>query len=261
MMITRAQTSCFKRDSNTILPSKRSWPQTARPLRRAEIQAAGHGCVTNKSKCRIVSSFRLFLHPDLKTRQCRRFEAFAAMRLMLLWLWRRVDLYTSLNRFWPLTVMAEPSILTTEWRNEGEPDIWVCPLPAPSTSTNQFLPANFWSLFVSDSVRGYNSHISDAKESCAGCRCFGETVRVQTINGVILNLVTATNHTRPWSVSRSGCKMKMKCSVRHCAKHLLLWFTLFDTCIIGWPDVPFLRDRLFFLKSRPIVPTNLIRDA
>jgi len=50
----------------------------------------------------------------------------------------------------------------TEWRNEEEPGNWVCHLPAPPV---QSLPAK---RLVSDSLRGFNSHIPEAKTACTG---------------------------------------------------------------------------------------------
>jgi hypothetical protein len=51
---------------------------------------------------------------------------------------QRGIIYSSLNHFFSLTLVAEPSMQTIEWRNEEKPGNWVRHLPAPSTPSLQF---------------------------------------------------------------------------------------------------------------------------
>jgi hypothetical protein len=67
--------------------------------------------------------------------------------------------YSSLHSLWPLILVAEPNTRTTEWRKNKEDVIKFAPF-FPSLPSHPFSR-----LLVSDSLRGSNSYISEAKNA------------------------------------------------------------------------------------------------
>lgn len=87
--------------------------------------------------------------------------------------------HCSINRSWSLTLLGEPSMRTTEWREEEEGNNYVFPpsSPFPSLHINPFQQScGKWPL------QGCNSNLSEADHWCDYCRTDKINLDISLIN-------------------------------------------------------------------------------